>query len=322
MADGAEGAVSSAGESAQSATPAAEVEELKGVKSKAAREYYMKNIAAKQTEPEPAEPKEAEPAETPAAPPTEAGQEKRKTFDEILQDEEYKGEFDKRMQTAIQKRLKNHKELQEKDAKLKPLVDLIAKKYGVDPDADLDGLIQKVTDDDAYYEDEALQRGIPVDALKQIQRVESENKMLKQAEAEHQAEQEEMERRRAFDQQFAQLRAEAEQIKQMYPAFDFDTEMQNPTFLRLAFTPGVGARTAYEIVHKDEIMGGAMKYAARQAQQQAAASIASGGKRPVEGWTGSNSPANTKIDVSALTSAQRKEYIKRAARGEKITFLD
>lgn len=322
MADGAEGAVSTTGESAQSAVPAAEVEGLKSVKSKAAREYYMKNIAAKQTEPEQTESQEAEPADTPAEPPKEAEQEKRKTFDEILQDEEYKGEFDKRMQTAIQKRLKNHKELQDRDAKLKPILDLFAKKYGVNPDEDLDGLIQKITDDDAYYEDEALQRGIPVDALKQIQRVESENKMLKQAEAEHQAEQEEIERRRAFDQQFAQIRAEAEQVKQIYPSFDFDTEMANPTILRLAFTPGVNLQTAYEIVHKDEIIGGAMKFAAQKAQQQTAAAIASGGKRPVEGWTGSNSPANTKIDVSALTSAQRKEYIKRAARGEKITFLD
>ena len=314
MAEGAEGAVGTTGE----AMPAAEVEGLKSVKSAKAREYYMKNIASKAEEPVEAPAEEQPKEEQPEEPPQET---KKATFDELLDDEEYKGEFDKRVQNIIQKRFKTAKAAEDRMTKLSPLIDLIAKKYGVeDPDADLETLVQKVTDDDIYYEDEAMERGIPVDALKQIQKVESENKALRQAEEERRAQDEEAERRAAFNQQFMQLKAEAEQVKQIYPNLNFENELRDPNFMRLAFTPGVGVRTAYEVVHKDEIIGSAMQYATQKAQAQTAASIASGGNRPVEGWTGNNSPANTKIDVSMLTPQQRKEYIKRAARGEKITF--
>lgn len=307
----------------ESSAPAAEVPELKGVKSKAAREFYMKNVANKaepeetpQTdEPQPEE--QAEPKQEPAQ------QESKATFDDLLNDAEYKDEFNKRVQDIVQKRIKNAKASEDKLTKLTPLLDLIAHKYNVDLETtDIDELVQKVTDDDELYEQEALEKGLPVDALKQIRKVESENALLRRAEADRQAEKEEAERRAAFNEQFQKLRDEGNAVKAMYESFDFDTEMRNPDFMRLAFTPGVGVKTAYEIIHKDEIIGGAMQYAAKKAQQQAAASIASGSKRPVEGWTGNNSPANTKIDVSALTPQQRKEYIKRAARGEKITFLD
>lgn len=304
----------SAEASAESTVSAAEVPELREVKSKAAREYYMKNVVNK------AEPEEAQQTDAEEQPPVEAAEEKKATFDELLNDEEYKGEFDKRVQNIIQKRFKTAKAAEERMTKLSPLLDLIAKKYGVDNLDDVDTLVQKVTDDDAYYEDEAMERGIPVDALKQIQKVESENRVLKQAEADRQAEAEEAERRAAFDRQFQQLRAESDAIKQIYPSYDFETELKDPNFMRLAFTPGVGAKTAYEIIHKDQIMGAAMQYATQKAQAQTAASIASGSKRPVEGWTGNNSPANTKIDVSKLTPEQRKDYIIRASRGEKITF--
>ena len=311
----------------ESAAPAAEVPELKNVKSKAAREFYMKNVAnkteeSKTDEPQPeeqAEPKVAEPKQEEPKP----AQQEKQSFDDLLNDEEYKGEFNKRVQDIVQKRLKTAKASEEKLTKLTPLLDLIAHKYGVDLDStDIDELVQKVTDDDELYEQEALEKGLPVDALKQIRKVESENALLRRAEADRQAEKEEAERRAAFNEQFMKLREEGNAVKAMYDTFDFDTEMRNPDFLRLAFTPGVGVKTAYEIIHKDEIIGGAMQYAAKKAQQEAAASIASNSKRPVEGWTGNNSPANTKIDVSALTSQQRKDYIKRAARGEKITFLD
>lgn len=312
------------GESAQSAAPAAEVPELKNVKSKAAREFYMKNVANK-TEPEESKTDEPQPEEQakPEQAEPEPAQQEKQSFDDLLNDEEYKGEFNKRVQDIVQKRLKTAKASEEKLTKLAPLLDLIAHKYDVDLETtDIDELVQKVTDDDELYEQEALEKGLPVDALKQIRKVESENALLRRAEADRQAEKEEAERRAAFNEQFQKLREEGNAVKAMYEAFDFDTEMRNPDFLRLAFTPGVGVKTAYEIIHKDEIIGGAMQYAAKKAQQQAAASIASNSKRPVEGWTGNNSPANTKIDVSALTPQQRKEYIKRAARGEKITFLD
>lgn len=314
-----EGTAAPAGEatgvSTEGAVPAAEVEGLSAVKSKAARDYYMKNVAAKQNQPE-------EPQATDEVPNAESPQQEQKkaTFDELLNDGEYKDEFDKRVQSIIQKRFKTAKAAEERMTKLSPLLDLIAKKYGVENLDDVDTLVQKVTDDDAYYEDEAMERGIPVDALKQIQKVESENRVLKQAEAERQAEAEEAERRAEFDRLFMQVRAESDNIKKVYPAFDFDTEMRDPNFMRLAFTQGVGPKTAYEIIHKDEIIGGAMQYATQRAQEQTAASIASGNKRPVEGWTGNASPANTKIDVSSLTPQQMKDYIKRAQRGEKITF--
>lgn len=54
---------------------------------------------------------------------------------------------------------------------------------------------------------------------------------------------------------------------------------------------GVDARTAYEVVHKDEIIGGAMQYTAQRVQEKVVNDIRARGMRPPEnGGSGHRAP--------------------------------
>jgi hypothetical protein len=108
-------------------------------------------------------------------------------------------------------------------------------------------------------------------------------------------------------------------LQQVYPGFDINVELQNPKFAELIFN-NVDVRTAYEVIHKDEIIPAAMQFTAQQVQQKLANSIAAGQGRPVENGIGNRASAVVKSDVTQLSKADRQEIIRRVQRGEKIRF--
>ena len=95
--------------------------------------------------------------------------------------------------------------------------------------------------------------------------------------------------------------------------------MNDPEFVKL-LRSNVDVRTAYEVLHKDEIIPAAMQFTAKTVESKLAKKIAAGGQRPSENGTGSGSPAMVKSDVSQLSKADRQEIIRRVQRGEKIRF--
>ena len=90
-------------------------------------------------------------------------------FDKLIKGE-YKDLYDEKMQTTIQKRLKGTKETVEKYEALSPMLEMLGKKYGVDP-SDTAALSKAIEEDDSYYEEEALEKGIPVEHLKEMRRI-------------------------------------------------------------------------------------------------------------------------------------------------------
>ncbi|MBR5816558.1 MAG: hypothetical protein IKY38_03925 [Anaerotignum sp.] len=50
----------------------------------------------------------------------------------------------------------------------------------------------------------------------------------------------------------------------MYPNLNLMEEFGNPQFVKL-LDSGVGVKAAYQAVHFDELMGGALQYTAQQA---------------------------------------------------------
>ena len=112
---------------------------------------------------------------------------------------------------------------------------------------------------------------------------------------------------------------QAQQAKAVYPSFNLEAEMQNPQFVNL-LRSNVDVRTAFEVLHKDEILPAAMQYTAKTVEQKLAKKIAAGGARPVENGISSQSAARVKSDVSQLSKADRDEIIRRVQRGEKISF--
>lgn len=224
---------------------------------------------------------------------------------------EYKDLYDARMQDTIQKRLKSSKETVDKYNALTPTLEMLAQKYGVDI-GDIEALNKAIQEDDSYYEEEALEKGISVQQLKDIRKMERENAALK-------AQMEEAQRQENGKKLYATWMQQAEEAKQIYPSFNIETEMANPKFVDL-LRSNIDVRTAYEVLHKDDIIRGAMQFTAQTVESKIAKKIASNGARPAENGMNSQSAAVVKSDVSQLSKADRAEIIRRVQRGEKIRF--
>lgn len=217
----------------------------------------------------------------------------------------------------LSNRLKNAHADKDRLDKLTPIVELLASKYGLkageDGSFDLDALSKAVTDDDEYYEDAAAERGMSVETYKMVHKLEQDAARREREDAQRL---EETQRQAAF----AKLVEQAQAAQQIYPSFDLDVEMQNPAFARLAAV-GVDARTAYEVIHKDEILGSGMMFAAQNAAQKVSNAVRAGAARPKESGLGGNSPAQVRItDPTKLTPDQRKELRRRVAAGAKVVF--
>lgn len=241
---------------------------------------------------------------------TEPAEDRNAKFEALIKGE-YKDLYDQRVQDTVQKRLKGSKETVERYEALAPTLEMLAKKYGVDA-TDIKALTKAIEEDDSYYEEEALEKGITVEQLKAIRKMERENAELKK-------QMEEQNRRDNANKLYAQWMEQEQQTKAVYPDFSLRAEMQNPKFVEL-LRSNIDVKTAFEVIHKDEIIPAAMQYTAKQVEQKIANKIIANGARPTENGNSSQGAAVTKGDVSQLTKADRAEVNRRVLRGEKITF--
>lgn len=232
-------------------------------------------------------------------------------FEELIKGK-FKDQYNSRMQDTIQKRLKSTRDTVEKYEALAPTLEMLAKKYGVDS-TDITALNKAIEEDDSYYEEEAFEKGITVEQLKEIRKMEKENAELKK----RMQEQSHRENGRKL---MASWMNQAEQLKAVYPSFNLEAEMQNPKFLDLLKVPSVDVRTAYEVVHKDEIIPAAMQFTAKTVEQKLTNKIMANGARPIENGNSSQSASLTKSDVSQLSNADIDEINRRVKRGERISF--
>ena len=224
---------------------------------------------------------------------------------------EYKDLYDARVQDTVQKRLKSSKETVDRYNALTPTLEILAKKYGVDA-TDIEALNKAIEEDDSYFEEEALEKGITVEQLKEIRKMERENADLKR-------QMEEQNRRENANKIYAQWMDQAEKTKAVYPSFNLEAEMQNPQFVNL-LRSNIDVRTAYEVIHKDEIIPAAMHFTAKTVEQKLTNKIIANGVRPAENGNSSQSASVSKSDVSTLTKADRAEVLRRVANGERISF--
>ena len=235
-------------------------------------------------------------------------------FEQLIKGK-FKDQYDARMQDTIRNRLKGKDsqiaELTGKQDAVTPILEMLGKKYGVDA-KDIEALNKAILDDDSYFEEEALQRGISVQQLKEIRKMERENADLRRQMQEQQT-------KENADKLYAQWLQQEQETKKVYPSFDMKAEMQNPEFVNL-LRSNIPVRTAYEVLHKDDIISGAMQFTAKTVESKIAKKIAAQGARPAENGMSSGSAAVVKSDVSQLSRADRDEIRRRVARGEKIRF--
>ena len=256
---------------------------------------------------EAAAPAEGTPEETeaPAADPQAEWQE--------IRNGRYKAQFDADVQAIVKDRLKNSKQAEARLQSLEPLLGALAQKYGLE-NGDLDGLTERLRDDDSLYEDEAMRRGIDVQTLKEIKQLEQENQQYKQ-------QQEQSQQEILFQQHIQKLVQQSEAVKQMFPGFDLRTELQNDTFRRLTSPEGgIDVMTAYRVVHAREIEPQAMQVASQRTAQMISNKIAAGQRRPSENGLNPSAGIETRSDPSKLKKADFEEIKRRVSRGERIEF--
>lgn len=239
-----------------------------------------------------------------------AAPDREKTFEDLIKGE-YKDLYDRRVRDAIEKRFKGERETAERLKALAPTMEMLEKKYGVKA-GDLEALNRAIEEDTGYYEDEAARTGIPVEQLKQMRHMEKENQQLHQA-------MDELRARENAERVYREWLEQEKATQQVYPQFSLEAELTDNQFVRL-LRSGVDVKTAYEVLHKDEIIPAAMQYAAKTAERKVVNKIRANGARPVENGVQDQSASLVKQDVSQLTKADRDEIIRRVERGEKIRF--
>lgn len=239
-----------------------------------------------------------------------SGQKRADEFKALIKGE-YKDLYDAEVQGIIQKRFKATDEKVRQYEALSPVLEMLYSKHGIKA-GDIDALTKAIQDDDSYYEEEAMEKGMSVETLKAVKKMERENAALKEQMSAK-------ENREQADQLYAQWMEQAEKTKQVYGNFDLKTETQNSDFVQL-LKSGVDVKTAFEVVHKDEILADAMRFASNETRDKLSASIRANGRRPSEGGIGGGVPTVVKADVTKLTKQDRAEIARRVRMGERISF--
>ena len=249
--------------------------------------------------------------ETPQA---EENAPKTKTLEQEW-DEARKGKFKdlygKDVKEAVQRRLKGRADAEQQLQTLSPALNTLMKNYGVQ-DGDIGKLVEAIQSDDHLIEEEAMKRGMSVDAYREFSKLEQEHNARMEQEA---RDRETREREAKFNSYWQQ----SEQLKEIYPSFDLSQELENDNFLRMIET-GVPVRTAFEAIHMDELQPQAMRYAGEKAQKQMAQTMAANARRPAEGALGHRGQVPVTVDMDKFTLKDFAEIKRRAARGETIQF--
>lgn len=260
---------------------------------------------------------DAEPTETVTQEETDQNDDKKtksdpvdkgKAFEDMIKGD-YKEQFDARVRQILDKRFKDRDELVQFKNDSQEIFDLMFAKYGV---KDIKALQKAVQSDDSYFEEAAEAENLTVDQYKYKMKLEKEN--AKQAE-----ELKEIQRRENANRAYAEWQRQSESLKTRYPNFSLENEAKNPQFVKL-LQSGIDVKTAFETMHHDEILSGAMLQTANAVRKNVTDSIKARGLRPSENGINAQAGVIVKNDVHKLTSKDRAEIARRARMGETIKF--
>lgn len=220
-----------------------------------------------------------------------------KEFDEIINGK-FKHQFTKKTQEIIDKRFKQTKELESYKNKVSPAVEILMEKYGIDV-----GEEERIVDflsDDGENETEDV----------------ADDEMYSVIEAEE----DDLSYRERLKGRIHSWLKQADEFKESMPDFDLRNEIRGNKLFSQMLLSGVPLKTAYETVHRDEILSGAMAYTAGKVREQVVKGIQAKGMRPMENGISSESAIVTSVDVNNLTSQDILKILKQVENGASIKF--
>lgn len=224
--------------------------------------------------------------EADAQPQSESSPGSQEEFEKMIQGP-YKQAYDARVQSIVRERVKNSRQTVEAFHALEPMLQALSKHYGVE-DGDYSALDRAVR--------QALAPPDPAEQQRQREEVALGAQRM-----------------------VADWQQTAQQIRETYPAFDLARELKDPRFVSL-LRSRVDMQTAYEILHKDEIIPAAMAYAAQTVERKLAENLRSGGMRPRENGTSGTGAVLLGSRVENLTRKEIADLCRRVERGERVSF--
>lgn len=109
-----------------------------------------------------------------------------------------------------------------------------------------------------------------------------------------------------------ELEAQRREFMAKKPDFDMKLEMQNPQFAAYVMKNRLSVEDAYFLVHRDEVIGDAVKEMMDRITQRRG--------RIVENGAGKNSPASVKKNPGDMSDKEIDAIIERVQNGEKVSF--
>lgn len=232
--------------------------------------------------------------------------------------EKYKDRIGQDIQDAIQKRFKNQQSWEDQYNHLADGLAPLYLKYGLDG-SNVDELLNALAKDDSLLEDVAYDKGMSTEAVRETLRDRQENARLQKELDKYRQEQIEAQASRDAYNQYNEWMREAEELKQLYPNFNLENELNNEEFRNDLINSGKSLRKVYESAHLQEIIEGAIQTTAIKAREAVTNNIRSRGMRPTENGQRTGS-VKVKKDVNDLTDKDIDRLIARARAGEEVSF--
>ena len=231
-------------------------------------------------------------------------------YADLIKSDDYKEEHKAYMDKTIGDRLKKYKGIEEISGKQKAILDIVASKYGVNPDDEnfLEVLQQKIDTDDSYVENYAMEHDISNEEARRILTMERKVARMDAEKAAIEAEKAEIAKQEQMRQQIMLLRQNAEKTKSQFPQFDLDTEMQDERFRKLCAVNNGDTTAAYMACHWNEILPATVQMASRQIQAQTAQAVASNKARPIENGLSSSAPSVVEQDFSKMNLKELRQF--------------
>lgn len=235
----------------------------------------------------------------------------RLSFKDLLKsDQEYKKEYDASVKNAIQRRFGDYNDVKTENSKLSEISRIVQDLYPDLRNMDTDQIIESLRQKTDIWAEAASKAGMPVESYMQMMQVQRENEQIL---GERRAEQEAMMRQ----QKYQEWHRQEMELQTIYPNFDLTNELSDKKFVDLVDL-GWNLKDAYESVHSQEIMDGAIKTAEKLAAEKTAQAIRTGQGRTKENGVGGANGGSQKLDVSKMTDQQIQELVERARNGERV----
>lgn len=240
-------------------------------------------------------------------------------FDTLIKGK-YKEQYQANVDAIINKRFKNAKANEEKlkaneatMAKLQPLFNAMAAKYGIKAD-DIDAIIEAADKDNSNYEQAAYDNGYgdTAEYRRAVERDEELNRLRAAEKARVEAAEQDRQRRELLEGWLA----ESEEFKKEVEGFDFKSEWDGSDRFRYLVNSGFKVKEAYMAVHAAEYA----KAAADKAQKDILAEIRANKTRPTESSANPQAAIRVKKSVKDMSLEDTERIIQEAKRGRKITF--